>query len=124
MITLSFYKNDNGNISYEMFFKNKLVIKPSSLGFKFSKPEALLNQFEIIKIDSRSFDESWKPVWGEQSLIRNNYKELVATLKSTTSNIIIKIVKFFSFKFFICSKVNDWFTEIFYKIFINFIAFI
>jgi hypothetical protein len=92
MITLSFYKNDNGNISYEMFFKNKSVIKPSALGFKFSKPDLVLNQFDIIKIDSSSFDESWKPVWGEQSLIRNNYHELSISLKNNASGIIIKIV--------------------------------
>lgn len=92
MITLSFYKNDNGNISYEMFFKNKSVIKPSALGFKFSKPDLVLNQFDIIKIDSSSFDESWKPVWGEQSLIRNNYHELSISLKNNASSIIIKIV--------------------------------
>ena len=92
MITLSFHKNDNGNISYELFFKNKSVIKPSSLGFKFSKPDVILNQYEIVKIDSSTFDENWAPVWGEQSLIRNNYKELAITLKATPSNIIIKIV--------------------------------
>jgi glucan 1,4-alpha-glucosidase len=92
MITVSFYKNDNGNIGYEMFFKNKTVIKPSALGFKFIKPDLVLNQFDIIKIDSSSFDESWKPVWGEQSLIRNNYHELSISLKNNASGIIIIIV--------------------------------
>ena len=92
MITLSFNKNEKGNISYEMFFKNKSVIKPSALGFKLSKPDILLNQFDIIKIDSSSFDESWKPVWGEQAVIRNNYKELAISLKNNASGIIIKIV--------------------------------
>lgn len=98
MITLSFHLNEKGNISYEMFFKNKSVIKPSALGFKLSKPDILLNQFDIIKIDSSSFDENWTPVWGEQALIRNNYKELVTTLKATPSNIIIKIVLEFIMK--------------------------
>jgi hypothetical protein len=92
MVTLSFIKNENGIISYELLFNNKNVINPSLLGFKLSKPEVIMNQFDIIKIDSSSFDESWKPVWGEQSLIKNNYKELVTTLKATASNIIIKIV--------------------------------
>jgi len=92
LITLSFNQNDKGNISYELFFKNKTVIKPSALGFTFSKPDVMLDQFEIIKTDSSSFDESWKPVWGEQSLIRNNYKELAVTLKNTTSGILMKIV--------------------------------
>ena len=92
IVRLSFIKNENGNISYELLFNNKNVINPSLLGFKLSKPEVIMNQFDIIKIDSSSFDESWKPVWGEQSLIRNNYKELVTTLKATASNIIIKII--------------------------------
>ena len=92
MITLSFHLNEKGNISYEMFFKNKSVIKPSALGFKLSKPDILLNQFDIIKIDSSSFDENWKPVWGEQAVIRNNYKELAISLKNNASGINIKIV--------------------------------
>ena len=92
IVRISFIKNENGNISYELLFNNKNVINPSLLGFKLSKPEVIMNQFDIIKIDSSSFDESWKPVWGEQSLIRNNYKELVTTLKATASNIIIKII--------------------------------
>lgn len=91
-VTLSLIKSENGGVSYGLLFKNKNVINPSSLGFKFSKPDVELNKFDIIKIDSSSFDESWKPVWGEQSLIRNNYKELNITLKATISNIIIKIV--------------------------------
>ncbi len=92
MITLSFHQNEKGKISYELFFKNKSVINPSALGFKLSKPDILLNQFDIIKIDSTSFDESWKPVWGEQAVIRNNYKELAISLKNNASGINIKIV--------------------------------
>ena len=91
-VKLNFYHNENGNISYELFYKKKAVIMPSSLGFKFSKPDVMLNQFEIIKTDSSSFDESWKPIWGEQSLIRNKYKELSLTLKNNASGILIKIV--------------------------------
>jgi hypothetical protein len=45
-----------------------------------------LNGFQITKIDTCSFDETWKPVWGEVATIRNHYKEMAVTLnqKETT----------------------------------------
>ena len=92
MVTLSFIKNEKGNVSYELLYNNKTVINPSALGFKLSKPDLTLNAFDIVTIDSSTFDQNWTPVWGEQALIRNNYKELFTTLKATASNIIIKIV--------------------------------
>ncbi|MCU6167531.1 glycoside hydrolase family 97 N-terminal domain-containing protein, partial [Enterobacter roggenkampii] len=39
-----------------------------------------------------TFDESWKPVWGEANQIRNHYNELAVTLnqKSTDRHIVIR----------------------------------
>ena len=91
-VTLNLLKSDKDNLSYEVIFKNKNVILPSALGFKLSKPKIIANEFSIVKIDSSVIDETWKPVWGEQSLIRNNCKELEATVKTKSTNIIIKIV--------------------------------
>lgn len=31
-------------------------------------------------MDSSFYDETWQPVWGEQSKIRNNYRQLVLSL--------------------------------------------
>ena len=46
-----------------------------------SNPEtSLYSNFTIVKTSTESFDETWKPVWGEVKEIRNNYNELVVSL--------------------------------------------
>ena len=51
-----------------------------------------MDGFTIVKTDTSSFDETWKPVWGETATIRNNYKELAVTLNqpATKRNILIR----------------------------------
>jgi hypothetical protein len=71
---------NNGGLSYRLVYKNRKVIEPSALGFRLQTPDALLNSFDINSADSSSFDETWKPVWGEFNSIRNNYRQLVVNL--------------------------------------------
>ena len=66
---------DNG-FTYMVNYKGKPVVLPSSLSFKLKEPEAELRLFTVERIDSSVFDETWKPVWGEYSSIRNHYKEV------------------------------------------------
>lgn len=61
---------------YSVTFKGKEAILPSSLGFVLKDKAALDGNFEIIKIDTTTFDETWEQVWGEKQFIRNNYNEL------------------------------------------------
>lgn len=71
----------DGKFNYQLEFKGKTVIYKSGIGFQLSKPNVLLNRFELIKIDTSSFDQKWAPIWGEQDTIRNHYKEIVYHLK-------------------------------------------
>ncbi len=70
----------DGGVNYRVFYKGKKVINPSGLGMKFKTPDVLLTKFDLSGIDSSVVDETWKPVWGEVSSIRNNYKQLVLKL--------------------------------------------
>lgn len=80
-------------LSYQINFKGKSVINPSTLGFKLNKPDVTLSQFEVIKVDSLSHDETWTPVWGEVNKIRNQYKEIALTLSDKLqSGISLKVV--------------------------------
>jgi hypothetical protein len=85
---------ENSNqLSYALSFKGRSVIEPSSLGISFSRPAVTLNQFIISKVDSSAKDETWAPVWGEVNKIRNNYKELILTLKDKSeSGILVKVI--------------------------------
>jgi hypothetical protein len=78
---LEFMLNQNGTPTYTVSYKDKTVIRNSSLGFKLADQRALDSNFEVIGADKTSKDESWKPVWGEVNTIQNRYEELTLHLK-------------------------------------------
>ena len=84
---------DNGRPTYSVAYKEKAVIKPSHLGLQLSEGGAdLMDGFRVRNASTSSFDETWHPVWGEESSIRNNYNELAVTLDqpSTGRYIIVR----------------------------------
>lgn len=93
IIQLSLNHRDNGDLVYGVYYKGKTVVAPSGLGFRLKVPEISLLQFDLVAADSSAVDEIWKPVWGEQSSIRNNYKQLVLQLKDRAgSGIALNII--------------------------------
>ena len=90
-VTLKIQSEKNNAVSYSLNYKKKAILEPSLLGFQLNKPKIDLKNFNIIAVDSSSLDETWKPVWGEVSSIRNNYKQLVLTLKENQSAVILKV---------------------------------
>lgn len=78
---------------YTLAYKGKDVIKPSKLGFELKNDrKSLLNGFTIGGIKTSSFNETWKPVWGEVNSIRNHYNEIAVTLnqKQTDRQMVIR----------------------------------
>ena len=65
-VRLAFVLTENGAPSYTVSFDEKPVIQPSRLGFVLKDAPAMDGNFEIIKTDTLSFDQTWQPVWGEQ----------------------------------------------------------
>lgn len=80
VISIAFSLSDSGAPAYEVTYKNKEVIKPSRLGFDIYYHDDLLEGFELKNVETSSFDETWTPVWGENSSIRNNYNEMLVEL--------------------------------------------
>ena len=89
-IELKFSVDPNGRPVYEMSYKGKAVVKPSFLGLELAKDKHaskgvketdLMDGFTIAKEETSTFDETWKPVWGETATIRNHYNEYVAELQ-------------------------------------------
>jgi hypothetical protein len=93
-LTMTFALEDGGKPSYSLVCKNKDVIKPSKLGLELKDDKkSLLSDFTIADTKTSSFDESWKPVWGEVKTIRNHYNELAVTLNQKETNRIM-IIRF------------------------------
>ena len=80
-LKMKFSLNENGTPVYQLTYKDQEVIKPSTLGLELKNDDlSLMNSFEIVDTKTSTFDETWEPVWGEQSEIRNHYNELAVTL--------------------------------------------
>ena len=86
---------DNGRPYYTVQYGTKDVIKKSFLGLELAKSKHaskgmeetnLMDGFEITETQKTSFDETWKPVWGEISEIRNHYNEMLVHLLQPTNN--------------------------------------
>ena len=100
-VKVTFALTDNGVPTYEMSYKDKAVVKRSRLGLELAKDKHaskgknetdLMDGFKVTSTNSSSFDETWTPVWGEWSQIRNNYNELEVNLNQPAAdrNIIIR----------------------------------
>jgi len=93
-VMLFFDLDSNGRPTYSLSFHGKEVVRPSHLGLILrdkvdaqffaeipeqnltSKKTDLQTGFVVSDVKTSSFDETWSPVWGEESHIRNNYNEL------------------------------------------------
>ena len=60
------------------------------MGFKL-QGSGMYDWFEISETATREIDETWNPVWGEESQIRNHCNEMTVTLRQTSSNRFMKI---------------------------------
>jgi hypothetical protein len=85
-------RND-GTLLYALIYKDRPVVQPSSLAMVFKEPNVALRHFTLVQADSSMHDETWKPVWGEYSSIRDQHKELRLTLRHRSgSNILVNVV--------------------------------
>ena len=107
-LEMNFSLDGKGAPMYELSYKGKTIIKPSKLGLELKKEDAnkhtdfewkevkdastldiktnLYDGFKIEKTEITSFDETWKPVWGEEKEIRNHYNQLAVTLAQPKNN--------------------------------------
>lgn len=79
-LRLNFSVNAQGEPVYELYYKDKVVIKPSKLGLELKDDPGLMNGFTLAGVQTSTFDETWQPVWGEEKEIRNHYNEMAVTL--------------------------------------------
>ncbi len=75
-VKLNFALNGVNQPSYSVYFNNKPIIKPSTLGFDFKDMESLGKGMRIDSILTREFNEKWEMPWGEQRYVTNHYNEL------------------------------------------------
>jgi hypothetical protein len=95
-VRLEFMLDADGKPLYAVYYGDKPVVKPSAMGFTLANDAAFDRNFVITGSGQTSFDEAWKPVWGEVSSIRNHYQQVTVHLKQKSSpgrllNIIFRV---------------------------------
>jgi len=91
-VKLQFMLDERGAPNYEVYFNNVPVIKRSKLGIALTEDKALAADFEWLSTDKKQVDETWKPVWGEVSHIRNHYEQATVHLKQRGTNRLLDII--------------------------------
>src|SRR6056297_540990 len=80
-VSILFSLSDNGTPQYRVAYKSQTLIDTSSLGFEFKNASPLKNNFSIVSTHTRSVNETWNPVWGENSEIKNHFNELLIEMQ-------------------------------------------
>ena len=105
---MTFQLTAEGTPQYALNYEGQKVILPSDLGFEFRgvlkaqqlvynadgtiskvdrKPcEQFYEGFVVESVETAAFDQTWEPVWGEESEIRNNYNELLVNLVQASTD--------------------------------------
>ena len=91
-ISVNFNLTATGQPTYTVNYKNKPVILESTLGIRLKGKPALEANFEIDSIKNSSFNESWKPVLGEQANIENHYNEIIIALFQKETQVKMNII--------------------------------
>ena len=84
--TVTFSLTEAGKPTYTIAHDGVVVVDTSKMGFDLKDLDALSQDFEIIKTETSSADETWKMPWGEQLEVRNHYNELIIYLQETSEN--------------------------------------
>ncbi|MDB4923577.1 MAG: hypothetical protein JWQ54_5560 [Mucilaginibacter sp.] len=80
-VKLQFMLDADGRPVYSINYGQSPVIKPSHLGIKLQNDSNFDDHFELSGTERKSVDETWNPVWGEVSRIRNHYEQVIVHLK-------------------------------------------
>lgn len=113
-LTLDFSVDAKGQPTYILTWGEKTVIAPSRLGYQLKQEDPdkkvdfewttasvasdevvrkadLMTGFNILGCENSTFDETWTPVWGEESSIRNHYNELLVHLGQSKNDRVMDI---------------------------------
>lgn len=80
-VKLNVLMDEGGRPAYNVSYGDKQFIKTSHLGFELADDNSFDRNFKWLGSDTKQVDETWKPVWGEVSQIRNHYQQLTVHLQ-------------------------------------------
>ncbi len=91
-VSLTFSLSKEGKPTYSVNYKNQSIVKESTLAILLKELPALDANFRIDSIGQKKVNETWQPVLGELSNIKNNFNEMTVALSQTSTNRKINII--------------------------------
>lgn len=76
-----FFSVKDGIPRYKVDFNEKVIINQSKLGIELKNTEDLADNFEVIKYEINTVNETWEQPWGEFKKVVNNHNELIVFLQ-------------------------------------------
>jgi alpha-glucosidase len=75
-LTVRVQLDSEGQPSYWIMSGNKLLVADSRLGFSLKDGKPLTTGFRVVDTRQSKHDETWQPVYGERSQIRDHYNQI------------------------------------------------
>ena len=80
-IQVTFGIDELQTIFYSVSVENHIIIQNSRMGFHMNEIQDFGKNLEIVTFSETEVNKVWKPVYGERSEIKDQYKQLVVQLK-------------------------------------------
>ena len=90
-LVMDFYLSADKTPVYSLKYKGKDVIKESKMGFQIRPSFDFSKNFRIVETKEDASDTTWNPVWGQNSVIRDNHKELFVALEQEGTGWLLNI---------------------------------
>ena len=95
-ISMSFGINTKGMPWYTVNQKSKTLIDTSYLGLEFKKGNSFIKDLSIEEIESKGFESSWSPVWGQHKTIQNKYTNVKISLTNKTEDVLEVVFRIYN----------------------------
>ena len=97
-LVLSFQVKDWGGMRacpvYRLSWKGKPLLAEAALGLRLQGAPSLEEGFRILSVRRWTRDQTWVPVWGERSRIRDHFNALTVTLGRPGSDRAVLEIEF------------------------------
>ena len=86
-------KDEQGRLFYSLTYKKNDVVLKSRLGIETADLPLWVSGFTMAGHSRKSVDETWKPVYGERSTVKDSYNECTIDLvRDKDTNSVMQVI--------------------------------
>lgn len=82
----------DGRLRYEVLRRGRVLVASSGLGLDLAGHPSLAGGLVLESVENRLIDETWRPVWGPDALVRNHARECVLRTVQPASGLRLNLV--------------------------------